>query len=413
MAVAVESFSGSFAPRPNYPAFFQRYVQRHAKLLADRVRASDLRSSGQTREQAWHVLNYALKLDAAWPMARDLLLALAPQMEREGYRHEWLTYLEEGVACSRRLHDRAAETHLARWVGRIQRLLGDYDAAATWLAQSLAQAETAGERRAAALALNELGYVARLQQQHDAARGHVEAALTRLDEDDVERATSYSWLAAIAYDQLDWDEAARFYQMAYDLYRAAGDGQRAAWNLQNLGDTLRNAGRLDEAAQIIGASIQLMGELQDPLNQAIGRMNLGIVHLQQEQFGEALALFALAENSFRTVRDPLQLAKVYNNMAMAERELGQFAAAERDSRKAIRLWEKLGDQKWMVNSMDELGLALEGQGREDEAMAVYRTGLRVLDGLPPDPFRDMLCEMLLAHFPPDQADGITVAAHSE
>ncbi len=41
-------------------------------------------------------LSYALGVEEAWPVAAQLLLALAPRMVRIGFWSEWLPYLEQG-----------------------------------------------------------------------------------------------------------------------------------------------------------------------------------------------------------------------------------------------------------------------------------------------------------------------------
>src|SRR5688572_16062972 len=82
-----------------YLTLFHRYISRSTEALVARLgpERSELAPSASEkvpddlREQAWHLLEYGLKLDksfeeAGWPGVRTLLFALAPRMERDGFR---------------------------------------------------------------------------------------------------------------------------------------------------------------------------------------------------------------------------------------------------------------------------------------------------------------------------------------
>jgi tetratricopeptide (TPR) repeat protein len=392
---AIEQFSVSMTDE--YLAIFHRYISRSIEALYTRIGPELQDLSSETREQAWHLLDYGLKLTHGWEAVRKLLLALAPRMERDGFRHEWLPYLEGGVAFSQRMQDVSAEAQLSLYIGRICRLRGELAKARTWFQTSAELCSQLDDRRGRALALNQLAYVERVQNQYALAEGYVDEALRLLDEHDTERATSQWVLGTIAQSQLNWADAEKYHRAALQIWQATGNQQRAAWSLQNLGDTLRSAEKYAEAAAHIQQAVVLLGQLHDPVNQAIARMNLGIVHLYRNEPEQALALFTLAEAVFRQVGDQLHLAMVYNNITIAERELGHWQAAEQGCNKAIRLWEILDNRKFIAGSLEELGLTYLAQARAAEAIAAFERGLELLSQIPPDPFQEMLRNSLLAH----------------
>jgi tetratricopeptide (TPR) repeat protein len=307
-------------------------------------------------------------------------------MEQAGFRHEWLPYLERGVACSRLAQDASTEAQLSLYIGRLRRLRGEYAEAHTWFEASANLSQQLGDSRGRALALNQLGYVARLQSRFAEAQAYVDEALSLLDEQDTERATSLWVLGTMAQAQMQWAEAEQHHRGALQIWQEAGDHQRAAWSLQNLGDTYRGAGRYEEAAKYIQQAIVLLGQLHDPVNQAIARMNLGIVHLYRNEAEQALALSTLAEAIL-----------VYNNIAIAERELGHWQAAEQAGKKAIRLWEALGNLTYLANSLDEVGLVYLAQARHVEAVATFEQALALLSQVPANPFQEMVRASLLSH----------------
>jgi tetratricopeptide (TPR) repeat protein len=398
------------SPDNLYTPLFHRYIHRSLSQLAARLGPENEPLSNEVREQAWHLLDYALNLSAPtlppivpsslpeiWEQTRDLLLSLAPRMERDGFRREWLPYVERGIDVCRQLGDRQTEARLTLAAGRIYRLRGDYAAANERLTSSAAVFQQLANPAGRAQSLNQLAYVARLQSHFDQARAYVDEAFGLLQEDDPERASSHWVLGTMATALMDWEAAERHHRAALEIWQAAGDRQRAAWSLQNVGNAQRGAGRYAEAAATIQHAIVLLGELNDPVNQAIARMNRGIVHIYDHDPAQALALFHLAEPVFRQVGDQLHLAMVYTNMTIVERDLGHFEAAMQSGKRATHYAEIIGDQKMMANALDELGLVLLAQGERAEAGALFEQGLSIIRRVPPDAFQQMVSESLATH----------------
>jgi tetratricopeptide (TPR) repeat protein len=225
-----------------------------------------------------------------------------------------------------------------------------------------------------------------------------------LGENDSERANSHWVLGSLAHAQFEWAESEKHHRRALQIWQDAGDQRRAAWNLQNLGNTLRAAGKYGEAVNYIQQAIVILGQLHDLVNQAIARMNLGVVYIYDKELAQALALFQLAEPVFRQVSDQLHLAMVYTNMTIVQRDLGHLAASEGSGKKAIRFSEVINDLKMLANAMDELGLTYQAQGRMAEAIAVFEEGLASIAKVPPDPFQKMVQNSLQSHL--QEAKGV-------
>lgn len=387
------------SPEP-YLSLFHEYVLR-ALDSVNRNWQGEATLSSEERERAWHVLGYGLKLPVAWPSARTLLIRLALPMERDGFRHEWLPLLTAGVESSRREQDAAAEALLSLYVGRIHRLRGELEQAQAWFQASIDRYLTVNDTQGFATALNQLAYVAYLQGRFGDAKKRAEEALSLLEAAAAERAVSFFVLGRVAQEDRELASAEEFQRTALQIWREAGNIQRTAWSLFNLGDTLRVAGRYDEAAGYIYEAIVLLGELHDPVNQAVARMNLGIVASLQGKSDEAMALYHLAENIFRQVYDTLHLAMVYNNMAYEARVLAQWQLAEQHSQASIRLWETLGANHSLVSPLIELGLTYLAQERYEEAIAAFERGLSELPAAAPggalDGASDEMRQMLEKH----------------
>jgi tetratricopeptide (TPR) repeat protein len=394
-----------------YTTLFHRYISRSIESLLARLGPGEAALAPAVRDEAWLVLDQALRVaqgweadhqaTAQWQRIAHLLVGLAPRMEREGLRQEWLPFLERGVRVCQRLHDGAGAAQLSYYAGRLYRLRGDYGEARRCFAASLAcYAALEGDgvvREGRARTLNQLAYVVCWQNEYAEAQAHVDAALTLLDEGSVERASSYWVLGTVAVAQSEWEEGIRQYQQAWELWHAAGDAQRAAWSLQNLGNALRGAGRYEEAAARIEQAIVLLGELHDPVNQAVARMNRGVVHLYGKDPAQACALFYLAEPVFRMVGDQVHLAMVYTNLCIGERDLGNWAVAAEQGNRALRFAEVLGNLKFQANAKDELGQVYAAQGEYSIALCLYAEGLAIVESVAPDPFQRLVHSSLSEH----------------
>lgn len=380
-----------------YIQLFHRYITHSIEGLNTRLERDVQEIAGEVREQAWHLLDYALKLPKAWDAVCTLLLALAPHMERAGFRHEWLPYLERGVGVSQQVQDVDGEAQLSLYIGRLYRLRGELSPAREWFERSARLSRQIGNNAGRAKALNQLAYIARLQSQYALTQEYVDEALSLLDEDDSERANSHWVLGAMAQAQLNWVESEMQFRTSLQIWQRVGDEQRMAWAFQNLGEALRGARRYAEAVDNIQQAIHLLGKIHDPVNQAIARMSLGIVYIYNNDPEQAMALFDLAESVFRQVGDQLHLAMICNNITIAQRELGNWHAAEKFCNQAIQLWEILGNQKLLSGSLEELGLTFFAQGRFDESIETFEKALAILADTPPDPFQAALSKELHSH----------------
>jgi tetratricopeptide (TPR) repeat protein len=282
----------------SYITLFHEYILGALEQSLDCVRVAEPLVSEAEREQAWHLLSFALNVDPAWPLVRDLLLALAPKMEQAGFRDEWLPYLEEGLRQSERQADRrtAAELHLQ--IGLLYRLQSKFAEARAHLAVSIENFIILEQMQNQARALNELAYTCFLQQHHTKAEQLVESALNLLDESDPERAMSYRIRGVLALEYSRWQEAEENHRKSLELCEKQGDKRRIAWCLQNLGYALRGQEKFTEAITCYKYAAEMLDNIQDKYHWAIVQINLGLAYRLSNQPDEALACHLQGEKVF-------------------------------------------------------------------------------------------------------------------
>jgi len=361
-----------------------------------RVGAAENLASEHERVQAWHLLSYVLNVDAAWPLVRDLLLALAPQMEQTGQREDWLRYLERGVARSRELDDVPGEAGLCLYLGNLYWLISDFPTAAEWLGASAERFENCGDAHGQARALNRWAYVAYLQQQYDVANERIRSALALLAEDDLERAMCDFVLGMIAIDHENWQTAEAYHRKTLELRQLHGDRRGIAISLQNIGYAVRGQGKLTEAVEYFESALAMIAEIGDPFNEAIMQMNLGCVYLNDKP-QQALEIFIDSEDKFNNLHNELFAAKVYTNKGLAYLALHDWKNAEQSFLYSIELYKEVGNAGLRLNSVDGLGMTYIASGEHGKAVQVLEDALAELDYIGDVPNYNYLFESLNKH----------------
>jgi tetratricopeptide (TPR) repeat protein len=306
-------------------------------------------------------------------------------MEQAGHRDDWIPYLEQGILQSNLLADLQAEAELRLHLGYLYQLIGKLAEADTQSRFSAKCFESLDELHGRARALNRLAYIARLQRKYDEANKFIEIVLGLLDEEDPERANSHFVLGIIAFDTRDWQNALHHFQCSLHVWQKQGDKRQIAWGLRNLGPTLHEMGRYEQAVECYSNAIKLLEEMHDLAQQAVTQMNLGVVYLTLDQPQQALGLFLCADPILRKVCDDLHRAMNYCNMGIAHRMLKEWNQAEASLLSSVERWEQIGNTEAIANVIDELGLVYLEQGLLEKAMATFQDALERLAPIENEP----------------------------
>lgn len=370
-----------------YTDIFTTYILNGAAQALAQVQQSVGAVPDSVRSQAWHLLGYALAVDAAWPQVRELLLVLSPRMEMAGYRDEWLAFLQAGIERSVAQEDRAVEARLEVAVGQLLRLENRYSEAKSWLDRAIANFREQNDSHGIAAVHNQLGRLCYLQHQDADAVEQAHRALALLAEDDPERAESHFVLGMAALNQRRWQEAERQHHLSLEFRQHSGDPRTIAWAMQNIGTVLHQqseyggADRWYEAGHWLEQAIAILDGLPDPYHSAVARNSLAIVHTQTGHLAEGIALLVQAEVLFQETGSPEWLARVHNNLGLVYMRQGQAGDAESSFRAGIAIYEGLGDDAARLNTQHGIVLALLAQARYAEAAALCQKGLAEVEVL--------------------------------
>lgn len=357
---------------------FHTYLTRALHYLLHLATTAVPLPDEEVRIQAMHTLSFALRVPALWDLTRQLLVTLSPKMEQAGHRDDWLAYLEQATALSEQQADwaTAAECYLQR--GMLHRLLSQFPLSIERLQRSVALCQQVGASREQARALNELAWVAYLQQQTAAATTYVEQALAHLSADDPERAMCYRVQGMIAIAHERWVEAEGLHRQALTIFATQGDDRKAAWSLQNLAYALRGQGRYEEAIEYYEQAAALLQEQGDLYNWSTVQMNLGLAYNYWGKPEIAVSHYNAAKSIPRNLLDSFQLARLSVNTALALLRLFLFSEAEKVFQESIKLYAETSSKSWQLNAMDGLSMTYIGWKKFDQAIQVLQQALAEL-----------------------------------
>jgi tetratricopeptide (TPR) repeat protein len=132
-------------------------------------------------------------------------------------------------------------------------------------------------------------------------------------------------------------------------------------------------GRLDEATAAYEETLRRAEELGDDRQVAVGKGQLGAVHLEQGHYKEALVAYEEARERFTRLGEPGSVAVTWHQTGMVYQEAGQPEAAEDGYRKSLAIEVQLKNVAGQADTLLQLGsLHADVLGRPEQAVAFYR-----------------------------------------
>ncbi len=376
---------------------FTTYIIAGAQASLARVQAAEYVVPEADRQQAWHLLSFALKLDEAWPVTRELLLALAPKMEMAGHWEGWIPYLTKGIHCAQKFGDEIVIAEYELQIGLLYRLLNQLEKAHQWSSESAKHFAIYNEARDQARALNEVAWIEQLQQRYEAAANHVEQAVALLDDGDPELAMCYRIQGMIAIGRNDFLRAEYFHHKALQIFKTIQNHRHIAWGLHNIAYAIRWQNRFEEAIELYHQAIKLLEEIEDRNHCAIVQLNLGNALLYANQTDKAITYLHLAEHTFSQLGNQLQLARIETNLGLAYLNQNRHSEAQHAFQGSINRYKLMDEKAWCVNSMDGLAMSYIASAQYNKAIKVLNEALELLSKVADTDNYDYLCKSVNQH----------------
>jgi tetratricopeptide (TPR) repeat protein len=162
----------------------------------------------------------------------------------------------------------------------------------------------------------------------------------------------------------------RFQQLADAGNQSAERMASAA--IMDMGDCMRNLGQLEDAATAYQAAIQRAEKRQAARDIAVGKGQLGSVHLLQQRYTDALKRYTEAKDIVEALGESGSVAGVWHQIGMLHRKTEQFELADQAYRQSLAIQVQRKNKAGEASSLTELGNLYLAMERLEEAVVFYR-----------------------------------------
>lgn len=247
--------------------------------------------------------------------------------------------------------------------------------------RSFQVAMAAGQQGLAAEALNAQGGMAFELGQMQVARNLFSRALALGERQPGLRSRIEQNLGILATIQGDHDAALGHYRSSLEACSASGDDQGCAIAYHNLGMIRADRREWAEAERCYRQSLALAERIGDVHLQGLCLLNQAEVHLARESFEAARAGAEAALAIFDDLGSRMDKADAYRVLGVVYRDTGRHALAEARLNASIEVATATGSVLSEAEACRELGRLYQSMGRNQEALtrlnASYRLFLRL------------------------------------
>ncbi len=175
------------------------------------------------------------------------------------------------------------------------------------------------------------------------------------------------------------DSAHKYYPEAIRLARLVGDAELEAQNLNRLGVYYRSMNLQEDALKLYEEALTISRKANIPVQIGHSLNNIGQIFFYQDQFQESLNYYLEAEKKFLEIGDQEGLAYNYNGMSLVLAAIGDLEQALATVNKAIKIREKLGNERQLTvskfNRADILMSMGDYTNAEPDIMNLYDYGM--------------------------------------
>ncbi|WP_344321748.1 ATP-binding protein [Streptomyces macrosporus] len=179
------------------------------------------------------------------------------------------------------------------------------------------------------------------------------------------------------------EEAADWYERALRHAEEDGDVRGQAQALNGLGNARLRAGRLDDAEAYFTRALALRESIGYGRGAALSRLCLGETALARGEHGPAIGHLSRAYDDLRAAGDTYDAARALALLGHATACAGDPAGGRERLWKAFADFRRTGSAHWQARALELLGLAARRSGEEDRARELLRRSLDIYRPLSP------------------------------
>ena len=274
-----------------------------------------------------------------YPLAWQLAAGLDTFFAYRGFWPQWLDSQTVAVQAARAAGNRRAEARTLYNLGYVCRELRRFDEALDSYQQALAIFREMGDHHGEGAALSSLGTVyAELRRFQQAIEHYQQAlAISREVGQRHSEGPTLNNLGNVYKELRRFDEALDHYQQALATSREAGDRPAEGALSMDLGEVYEAQGRLEKAMLSYEQALAIFEEQGDRLQQGVALAKMGDVARRQRQRGKAISFHTRSLAIFQQLGDRHRQDWALMTLADLAREQGRLedAAAYEEQRQAL------------------------------------------------------------------------------
>jgi signal transduction histidine kinase len=189
-------------------------------------------------------------------------------------------------------------------------------------------------------------------------------------------------LGNIYYEMANFGEAYYFYMQSLNAYERNGDRRGIARMENNLGIVAHEMGKLQEAEKHYLGAYEIYQELGTLSDQCRSLNNLGLILYDRQLFDSALIYFNEAAElmdlgSPESSTDQIIISSLYNNMALAYSDLGEYQMALTYLHKGLSLAQQVNDLYNIGSVYINIGSIFGSLEQQDSALYYLHRSLKI------------------------------------
>ena len=331
-------------------------------------------------------LEVSLQKGETFDLANRLIEQLFPIVFGYGDLDRWLVYLEEAIVLSRKLSREVEEANLLSRKGKICTLKGDYPQAHELYTQCVQEYKRLNDKANYASTLTKLASVCDLQ-------GNMKESLALLEEAlHVSNSINDLWvlmqvnlaLSSAYHKSREWLQGLSAAQSAYELADRLGDYQVELIALLNIVACHTELGNWHEVENLSPKLEETLIASGDLIKLSQFKNNMGIAAFTQEHYYVAEKAWQDALRINSQVTQPIELARIYNNLGMVYTKLGELDTARDMLEQGAAIFEEKGDMYNWANTLDNLAEVYEIQEDTGEFRRILNLALSLLSKESPE-----------------------------
>lgn len=376
------------AARTQHSDYYLRFLSQRGLLLVGKARRIALDEISQELNNVraawlWAAQQGRLStLDGAVEPLYDFYQIQSRYQEGHELFDLARAHLEQAAATNRA---RATATPSVRVLARCAAFcyfLCDYEAASSYLQESLAQAQVLGQQREVAFVLNFLGQLAVWQGEQAAAQRYLlqSLAISREIGDRSGAASALEKLANLIHATFgEYVESKALAAESLALSRELGRPDWIAYALDTLGFVTFCLGEYADAEAYYRESLEIFEGIGDQYGQAMALGGLGLVlwAMWGGKLVEPTACFQKSLQICRTIGHQGQVAGRLAGLARIANDLGEYTQAQEYEQEGLTISRELGSPVYLSHILYCMGETAYGMGDLAAARAYLVEALQV------------------------------------